>query len=196
MGAPNGVPPRNTARYTAITRPRSCGEVDSCTVALAAVIRVSTDTPTGTSATANSAEVGISAAIALAMPKATVAPITNRTVGRSRRAASNAPPSDPTAITEPISPYPSAPVWNTSLAISAMVSWKFSPNVPTTPTITMVSTMSDRCRTYARPARTAPLPRGTRGATINWSVRIRASDTSTAPNVDALIRNTGPAPSQ
>lgn len=41
------------AMYSAITRPRSCGAEESCTVALAAVIRVSDDRPTGTSATAN-----------------------------------------------------------------------------------------------------------------------------------------------
>ena len=52
-GEPSGVPPRNTAMYKAITRPRSCGAVDSCTVALAAVITVSAKTPTGIRATAN-----------------------------------------------------------------------------------------------------------------------------------------------
>lgn len=41
------------AMYSAITRPRICGAVDNCTVALAAVIKVSADRPTGTSETAN-----------------------------------------------------------------------------------------------------------------------------------------------
>jgi len=41
------------AMYSAITRPRSSGAVDSWTVALAAVMSVSDDSPTGTRATAN-----------------------------------------------------------------------------------------------------------------------------------------------
>lgn len=42
------------AMYSAITRPRSCGAVRSWTAALAAVIRVSDDRPTGISDAANS----------------------------------------------------------------------------------------------------------------------------------------------
>ena len=51
-GAPSGVPPRKIAWYSAITRPRMIGVVDSCTDALAAVITVSEASPVGTSSTA------------------------------------------------------------------------------------------------------------------------------------------------
>ena len=53
IGAPTGVPPMKMAMYRAITRPRITGSVLSCTVALAAVISVSEDSPTGIRATAN-----------------------------------------------------------------------------------------------------------------------------------------------
>jgi hypothetical protein len=49
IGAPIGVPPMKTAMYKAITRPRMAGVVLSWIVALAAVIRVRDDRPTGIS---------------------------------------------------------------------------------------------------------------------------------------------------
>ena len=45
---------------------------------------------------------------------------------------------------EPSRPYSPAPLSNTWVAISAMVSWKFMPNVPSTKTSTMMSMMSGR----------------------------------------------------
>jgi hypothetical protein len=146
-GAPIGVPPMKIAMYRATTRPRSCGAVDSWTVALAAVIRVSDDSPTGISATAKVRYVGASAATTLNTPKAAVAPRTRLVRGFSRRAASSAPPSEPIAITEPSSPYSPDPWWNTVLAISAVVSWKLSPNVPTSPTTVSSRIRSGRPRT-------------------------------------------------
>ena len=52
-------------------------------------------------------------------------------VGRPRRAASSAPPRAPTANTAEAKPNAPAPVWNTSRDISALVTWKFIPNVAT-----------------------------------------------------------------
>ncbi len=54
----------------------------------------------------------------------------SRSRTRTRRAAISAPVSEPTAITDPSTPYSVAPLWNTSVAISAEVIWKFMPNVP------------------------------------------------------------------
>lgn len=79
--------------------------------------------------------------------KATVAPTTSCGLITLRRAASSAPASEPTAITEPSIPYSPAPLSNTSRAISAVVIWKFSPNVPTTPISDMTRIRSGRCRT-------------------------------------------------
>ena len=53
IGAPTGVPPMKTARYRAITRPRIAGVVLSWMVALAAVISVREDSPTGINEMAN-----------------------------------------------------------------------------------------------------------------------------------------------
>ena len=83
----------------------------------------------------------------VAMPNPNAAPMTRRTRGRSRRAASSAPVSDPMASTEPRIPYSPAPMPNSVRAIIALVSWKLSPNVDTTPTTTMITRMSLRPRT-------------------------------------------------
>ena len=83
----------------------------------------------------------------VAMPNPNAEPITSRTRGRSRRAASRAPVSEPIASTEPRIPYSPAPRSNTVRAIIALVSWKFRPNVETTPTTTMMTRMSLRPRT-------------------------------------------------
>ena len=45
---------------------------------------------------------------------------------------------------EPSRPYSPAPLSNTSVAISAEVSWKFRPNVPTKNTIARTSIRSGR----------------------------------------------------
>ena len=45
---------------------------------------------------------------------------------------------------EPSRPYSPAPLWNCWVAISAVVSWKFMPNVPSTNTSTMMRMMSGR----------------------------------------------------
>ncbi len=89
----------------------------------------------------------MSAMTPLATPKANAAPITSRTRGRSRRAASRAPASEPMARIDPSTPYSLAPRPNSVRAMSALVSWKLRPNVETTPTTTMMTTMSLRPRT-------------------------------------------------
>jgi hypothetical protein len=89
----------------------------------------------------------MSAATLAATPKANVAPTTSRRLGRSRRAARRAPASEPIAMTEPSRPYSPAPLSKTRRAISAVVSWKLRPKVPTIPTIARMSTRSGRRRT-------------------------------------------------
>ena len=64
-----------------------------------------------------------------------------------RRADSSAAVSEPTAMIEPSRPNSPAPLSNTLVAISAMVIWKFIPNVPSTKTSSMTSWMSRRIRT-------------------------------------------------
>lgn len=119
----------------------------SCTLALAAVIRVRELTPTSTSDAAKVQYVGISAAATEKTPKAMAAPTTSSSRGCLRRTANSAPPSVPMAITEPSRPYSLAPLPNSSRAISAVVIWKLKPNVPTMPMITRTRAMSGRCRT-------------------------------------------------
>ncbi len=51
-GAPMGVPPCSTTMYTASTRPRITGSVESWMLVLQAFMKVSEASPTGTSATA------------------------------------------------------------------------------------------------------------------------------------------------
>ena len=64
-----------------------------------------------------------------------------------RRADSSAAVSEPIAMIEPSSPNSPAPLSNTFVAMSAIVIWKFIPNVPSTKTSSMTSWMSRRCRT-------------------------------------------------
>ena len=67
--------------------------------------------------------------------------------GLARRAASSAPARVPTAMTVPSSPNCPAPTPNTSVAIMALVSWKFSPKVETTNASPKISIRSGRRRT-------------------------------------------------
>ncbi len=50
--------------------------------------------------------------------------------GYPRRAASRAPARDPIAMNDPSTPYSPAPLWNSRVAIRALVIWKFIPKVP------------------------------------------------------------------
>ncbi len=67
--------------------------------------------------------------------------------GRARRAESSAAASEPTAMIEPSRPYSPAPLSKTVVAIRAIVSWKFMPNVPSTKTRKSTSLRSGRPRT-------------------------------------------------
>ena len=64
--------------------------------------------------------------------------------GRGRRAAMSAAVSEPTAMIEPRMPYASAPLPYTSVAMRALVIWKFIPKVPSMKTMNMTSWMSGR----------------------------------------------------
>ncbi len=70
-----------------------------------------------------------------------------RSRGAARRAASRAPASEPTARTEPSTPNSLAPLPNSSVAISALVIWKFIPNPPRKNTHHSTRTRSGRDRT-------------------------------------------------
>ena len=66
-----------------MTRPRICSPAASWTEALAAVVKVRTAAPVGTSNTAKLASVGIRPAVASSTPNANAAPTSKRIVGRS-----------------------------------------------------------------------------------------------------------------
>ena len=88
-----------------MTRPRMTGGVESCIRLLVALTKVIPDTPMMASASPNSHALGMIAASAKPIPNI-VAPrgkIPNR--GLSRPAASSAPTSVPTAMTEVRNPY-------------------------------------------------------------------------------------------
>ena len=72
---------------------------------------------------------------------------TSRWLDEVRRAAINAPVSDPMARIEPRMPYSPAPLSYTWVAINAVVIWKLKPNVPATNRIAITSMMSGRERT-------------------------------------------------
>jgi hypothetical protein len=69
-----------------------------------------------------------------------------RSRGVARRAASNAPASEPAARTEPSTPYSLAPSPNSSVAMSALVIWKFIPAPPRKNTHHITRTRSGRDR--------------------------------------------------
>lgn len=104
MGAPIGVPPRVTASRMAMTLPRMAWSVVSWIRLLAVVVSVCEATPTATRTRANNQKVGAMAASPSPIPK-TAEPASSRARrGRDRRAASRAPITDPTAITEVSTP--------------------------------------------------------------------------------------------
>ena len=87
------------------------------------------------------------AAPALATTNPASAPSSTRSRGWLRRADSSAALSDPIAMIEPSRPYSVGPLWKACVAISAVVIWKFMPNVPRTKTRPMSSMRSGRLRT-------------------------------------------------
>ncbi len=93
------------------------GSTVSCTVLLALVMRVCETTPTSTRASAKSRYDGAIAARPVAMPKSAAPTNTRRMRGRSRRADSRAPATDPTARLEESSPNSVAPLPNSTLAM-------------------------------------------------------------------------------
>src|SRR5450756_2397139 len=113
-----------------MTRPRMAGSTLSWTIEFAVVNTVSAVSPTGMSRTANQMYEGASAAAAEATANAAKDTRRMRRRGFGRRAESSAADKDPTAMMEPSSPYAPAPLWNTAVAMSAVVIWKFIPKVP------------------------------------------------------------------
>ncbi len=55
--------------------------------------------------------------------------------------------SEPIAMIEPRMPYSVGPLWNSRVAMSAVVTWKFIPKVPSTKTRSMTTLRSGRLRT-------------------------------------------------
>src|SRR5579875_2943280 len=96
-GDPSGAPPRKTSRYRPMTRPRMSGVVASCMAELAAVVKVMTASPTGTSSTRKDQNAGISPSATSIRPKAADVPSSSPRPGLARRAASSAPASAPAA---------------------------------------------------------------------------------------------------
>jgi hypothetical protein len=95
--------------------------------------------------------------------------------------ASSEPVSDPIARIDPSTPYSPAPLSYTRVAMSAVVIWKFRPNVPAQNTTAITSMMSGRERTYRRPSRRRPFVEVSCVAGVSSDARIRDSDTTTAP---------------
>lgn len=83
-----------------MTRPRICSPAASCTVALAAVVKVRTAAPVGSSRSMNSTLLGISPATASATPNMMAAASSSRNETCLRRVASTAPNREPTASVE------------------------------------------------------------------------------------------------
>src|ERR1700722_9987915 len=69
IGAPIGAQPSAIGSRIAITRPRMAGAVDNCIRLLVELVSVRADTPMMTSAMANSAALGASAASVQPNPK-------------------------------------------------------------------------------------------------------------------------------
>src|SRR4051812_33491698 len=96
-GAPNGVPPKNTSTYTAMTRPRIDGVDSSWHNELADVVMVRIATPVGTSKTQSAQYDGMNASANSSTPKTNAEPYSKVCRGRGRRAAPSAPIRQPNA---------------------------------------------------------------------------------------------------
>ena len=85
----------------------------SCVAEFAAVVKLSSVRPVGTSSTRNDQKYGISPPAISNTLNANDITSSTGMVGLPRRAASSAPPSAPSANTAEASPNAPAPVWNT-----------------------------------------------------------------------------------
>ena len=128
----------------AITRPRTTGGVDSCTVPFAVVIRVCDASPTRARARPKSQNDGMRAAATHPNPKIAVEMKRKLSRGFSRWAESSAPITEPTAMTEESTPNSAAPWWKTTVDIVEMKIGKLRPKVPIRKTITRMTMMSGR----------------------------------------------------
>jgi hypothetical protein len=137
--APTGAPPWLMAMYRAITRPRIVGSLVSCTVEFDVVRAVMLDSPAGMRMRANSQYEGASAINNVQTATLVMAMSSVRSLGMVRRALSSAPVSEPTASIEPSRPYAVAPLWNTVVAMSAFVTWKFIANIVRQKIVAMMS---------------------------------------------------------
>ena len=89
----------------------------------------------------------MTAATAQPAPNAAAPPHASVKRGASRPAASSDPAIVPTAMAENSSPYCPAPAPNTLTAMVEMKIVKFSPNVPTRPSIASTASRSGRAQT-------------------------------------------------
>ena len=137
--------PQRDGEQQAMTRPR----ISARSIVHQAVRRIGEGlrrTPMTTSTAPNSQIFGVIAANAKPMPK-----IARRRAEPEPRllapAASSAPATDPTAMTEVRNPYWLAPPWKTETDIVEMKIGKLSPNVPTRKSIQRMAFRSGRGQT-------------------------------------------------
>lgn len=111
--------------------------------------------PMAASSGRKAARSGAIAAVTWSSPNAAAESTRTRGRGRAYAPASSAPAADPIARTKLNRPYRLASPPNTDLAIAVSTMGKLRPNVPSTPTSTIVRTMSGRRRTYRTAVRSA-----------------------------------------
>src|SRR6478735_1736844 len=194
MSDPSGVPPMNTSMYRLITRPRSSGELASCTDELPSVLKVTEMNPMATSSTANGMNQGVSPSRINPSPTPVAERNSTDKVAEVRRAATSAPTTEPAAITVFNSPYTLAPASKTSLVYADRMIAKLYPKVPTKKTSTIGQSSAGVRRTYCRPSRSRPGPRGASGIRSSSRVRMAANAPMTATKLSALSAKAQPIP--
>src|SRR5258707_7210853 len=126
IGAPIGVQPKAIASRIAMTRPRIMGSVDNCIRLLVEFVNVKADTPMMTSATPKNHALGAIAANVQPSPNIAAPTSSSAKRGFSRPAASSAPATVPTAITDVRNPYWLAPAGKTFTDMVEIKIWKLS----------------------------------------------------------------------
>ena len=139
---------------------------------------------------------GVNARIVDTTHNAIVEPTTKRRRGSFRRAAKSAPENDPTAISALNIPYWPAPLWNTVVAMTAVVSCWFKAKAEAKPTTTIIRIRSGRPRKYTSPSRNCPFFRGTgrRGTKSLW--RIDVVNIAAIRNIPEFTKKTQASPTQ
>jgi len=130
-GAPNGVDPRNTSEYRAMTRPRISGATRSCSVDCTPDENVTVATPSATSAATCTAMSGAIAATICSTPNAVADTTSSRGVTAARAPATRPPVTDPAAIAMVSIVYVPAPPPQVSCAMSGRTTAKLNASSPT-----------------------------------------------------------------